>query len=393
MYFFQDDIGLLIQHARNNFWQFLILPQAEHFAPLLHLFTYLEFKLFGLNFYGYFCFSLILHFLNLLLLYRILILLKLSKKLALTVTLLFFINLTFVEPFLWFSAQGVILANLFIALSFYFFLKRSIFIYFSILAAAFSYSTGLGLGIIFGLLSLIQGKFNFYFFLVGIISVVIGPLVAADKLGQIIPVIRNPIIDILLYLAFVIGGVGRGVFSRLFLPGFEPRHFETSKTLFSFLPFALIASLVVFLQRSASVKFRQLLLSLPFLIVYPYIWAGAVRFHFGIKQALAERYAYTPLFFTVILTGILLKYFFAKKILNSNNILALMVFILLIFQTVVFHNKAVEFEKRPLQTEKYIDQLKLKIENNETLPDYPLPSYINQPLKVPDLYPILKRDL
>src|SRR3989344_2900881 len=152
MYFFQDDIGLLLQHIQYNFWQFLILPQAEHFAPLLHLLTYIEYKIFHLNFYGYFFVSLALHLINLNLLYRILRLLKLRKPPALTVSSLFIINLTFVEPLLWFSAQGVILANIFIALAFYFWLLRSPLIYLFLMLSSFSYSTGLGLGIIFAIM-------------------------------------------------------------------------------------------------------------------------------------------------------------------------------------------------------------------------------------------------
>lgn len=389
MYFFQDDIGLLIQHAKYNIWQWLITPQAEHFAPLLHLLTYFEFKLFNLNFYGYFFVSLILHFLNLLILYKTLRLLKLHKHLSLIVLSLFTVNLTFVEPLLWFSAQGVILTNIFIALTFYFWLKNSPLIFVSLIMASFSYSTGLGLGIIFGFIDLLKGRTNLYFFLIGFISIILGPLIAGSALGQISPVIRNPVADFLLFSAFVIGGVGRGVIGRLFLPGFEPRHFEIIKTILSFIPLALITGLIIYLRKKVPKKLMILLLSLSVLIVYSYVWAGAIRYQFGIKQALAERYAYTPLFFTVILFGLLLKYFFDKKILNSYKIISFSVLIILIFQIINFHKKAVEFEIRPLRTKKYIEDLKMRIKTGQQVKDGPLPEFINQPLKVSDLYPIL----
>ena len=392
MYFFQDDIGLLLQHTQYNFWQFLILPQAEHFAPLLHLLTYIEYKIFHLNFYGYFFVSLALHLINLNLLYRILRLLKLRKPPALTVSSLFIINLTFVEPLLWFSAQGVILANIFIALTFYFWLLRSPLVYLFLILSSFSYSTGVGLGIIFAILSLIFREFNFYFFILGLFSIFVGPLVTGSGLCQITPVIRNPFTDILLFSAFVIGGVGRGVFGRLILPGFEPRHFEIGKTILSFLPFAIISALVVKILVSAPKKITRIFLSLSICIVYPYIWAGVIRYHFGIKQAMAERYAYTPLFFTVILISVLLKYFFDKKILYSKNILAFLVFILLIFQTINFHKKAVEFEIRPLQTKKYIEDLRLAFEKKEAIVNSPLPFFINQPLTVLDLLPLFGKN-
>ena len=188
----------------------------------------------------------------------------------------------------------------------------------------------------------------------------------------------------------MIGGIGRGVIGRLFLPGYEPRHFEIAKTLFSFLPFAIISSVVSKLILSGSNSLRKLLLSLSILIVYPYVWAGAIRYQFGIKQALAERYAYTPLFFSVILIGLLLKYFFDNKILTSLKTVFIFVSLILVFQIINFRKKAVEFEKLPLFTKKYIEELRLKIKNNGTIPDETLPSYINQPLKVSDLYLILK---
>lgn len=308
--------------------------------------------------------------------------LKLNKNLALIVSLLFTVNLTFVEPLLWFSAQGVILANIFIALTFYFWLNKSKLAYLFIVFAGFSYSTGVGVGIIFGVISLLYGRFIPVYFILGILSYFAGPLIAGETLGQITPVIRNPLTDFLLYSAFVIGGVGRGVYGRLFLPGFEPRHFEIFKTLLSFMPFAFISSLVVFLR-------RKLLLSLSVLIVYPYIWAGAIRYQFGIKQALAERYAYTPLFFAVILIGLLLKYFFDKKILKSTKPVVIIVTIILIFQTIAFYKKAVEFEKRPMQTKKYIEELQSSYRKDEIIIDTPLPDFINQLLTVSDLYALI----
>lgn len=391
MYFFQDDIGLLVQHAQYNFWEFLIFPQAEHFAPLLHALTYFEFKLFYLNFYGYFFVSLFLHLINVFILYKILKLLRLSKKSSVIISLLFLINLTFVEPLLWFSAQGVVLSNIFIGLSFYFWLKKSPLIYITFISASFSYSTGLGLGIIFAFFSLLANKFNLYFLLFGISSFVIPPLVAGSQLAQVTPVINNPSIDFLLFLAFVIAGVGRGVFARLFFPGFEPRHFEILKTLISFLPFAAISAFTFKIIITVSKKISHLLISIVVLIFYPYIWAGIIRFHFGIKQALSERYAYTPLFFSIILLGILLKYFFAKKIKLRNKFLAFAVFVILILQSFNFYKKAVEFEIKPLLTKKYIEYLSTNSNSDKYLNNAPLPDYINQPLKNSDLIPLLTK--
>lgn len=391
MYFFQDDIGLLVQHAQYNFWQFLIFPQAEHFAPLLHALTYLEFKLFYLHFYGYFFVSLILHLINVFILYKNLKFLIVNKKSAIIISLLFLINLTFVEPLLWFSAQGVVLANIFIGLSFYFWLKKSPYIYLTFICASFSYSTGMGLGLIFAFFSFLTGKLNKYYILFGICSFLIPQFVAGSNLASITPVFNNPKVDILLFLAFVIAGVGRGVIARLFFPGFEPRHFEIIKTLISFLPFAAIAAITVKSLVSVSQKMSQLLISLIVLIFYPYIWAGIIRFHFGIKQALSERYAYTPLFFLIILMGFLLTYILGKKIKLVHNFLGLTVFIILILQSLNFHQKAVDFEKKPLQTKKYIEYLSISFNQNNYLSDAPLPDFINQPLKNSDLIPLLAK--
>ena len=86
---------------------------------------------------------------------------------------------------------------------------------------------------------------------------------------------------------------------------------------------------------------------------------------------------------------VILNYFFAKKILSFYKIIIALISILLIFQTFNFYIKAVEFEKRPLLTKKYFSDLKKKLEKNDTVPDLPLPSYINQPLTVSDLLPLI----
>ncbi|OGG03589.1 hypothetical protein A2W14_03365 [Candidatus Gottesmanbacteria bacterium RBG_16_37_8] len=389
MFFFQDDIGLLIQLSKLNFWQFLITPQAEHFAPILHLLSFMEYKLFGLNFYGYFSLSLILHFLNLFILFKTLRLINIERRWSILFSSLFLINLTFVEPLLWFSAQGVILANLFIGLAFYFWLQRSFFSYIFLVFASFSYSTGLGLGIIFGIISVVYGKLIPAYFILGILSLIVGPLVAGSRLGQVTPQITDLLLNILQFLAFVIGGVGRGVFGRLFIPGFEPRHFEIAKTLISFIPFALISALVTKFILTGPKKFSQILLSLSVMIVYPYIWAGLIRYQFGIKQALSERYAYPSLFFTVILLAVLSKYFLAKKKFISFKSAVLLIAVLLFFQTYNFYRKAVEFEVRPLQTKQFINSLQEKLEAGQAVPDLPLPVFINQPFTISDILPLI----
>ncbi len=400
MFFFQDDIGLLIQLHSIPFWQFLITPQAEHFAPVLHLLSSFEYRLFHLNFTPYLIVIILIHLLNCVVLGKIVYAIFHSRFFSFIAVLFFAINLTYTEPFLWFSANGVVLSTLFLGLSFYswykfitgnklsYFLGNTIFI----LLSGFSFGVGIALGLVFALATIIYkrkirkkyfSKAVIVYLIVGLFSYSIGPIIAQNKLDRVVPLIVNPIKDVILYLFFIIAGVARGVVGRFFLPGFEPRHFQIIPTIISFLPFILICLIILWLLR---IKIKRqdklLLITLSVFIFYPYVWAGFLRSHFGLKQALAERYAYPSLFFFSIFLVMLLKQFMDKGFIRSQKLIVIFALSIFTAQSILFMRNAFLFEDRPLKTKSYFDKLQEVFKKNEIVLDLPLPSYINQEYKI-----------
>lgn len=403
MFFFQDDIGLLIQLKTIPFLQFLITPQAEHFAPVLHLLSSLEYRLFHLNFTPYLIVVIFIHLLNCLILGKIIYTLFRSYFFSFIAILFFIINLTYVEPFLWFAANGVVLSTLFLGLSFYSWYKfitgnKLSYFYSSvifILLSGFSFGVGVALGLVFAFVTFICNekihkryfsKTVIIYIIAGLFSYFVGPIIAQNKLDRVVPLITDPIKDTILYLSFITAGVARGVAGRFFLPGFEPRHFQIIPTIISFLPFILICFLVFWLLKA---KIRRqdklLLITLSVFIFYPYAWAGFLRSHFGLKQALAERYAYPSLFFFSAFLVMMIKQLMDRGFIRSKKLIAVFALSLFILQSLLFVKNTILFEERPLKTRDYFNKLQTVLRKSTAVLDLPLPSYINQEYHISQL--------
>lgn len=407
MFFFQDDVGLLIQLKTIPFWQFIITPHSEHFAPVLHLLSAVEYRLFGLNFIYYVATAVIIHIFNLWILFKLAKALTQQHITGFLAVILFSVNLTYTEPMLWFAANGVLLATFFLGVTYYFWMKftlslkrRDLIITFlGIISSGLSYGVGVGTGLLFALSALIyRNRKNYrqmtfasalYLFL-GVASFALGPLIAGNKLGRIRPEINNIFFDWLKFLAFVVAGVSRGAVGRLFLPGFEPRHFQIIPSILSFIPFLILSAIILYVLVIDKSKVRKATIaSLIVFIVYPYVWAGFLRYQFGLKQALAERYAYPSLFFLILLLAVLIGHF-----LKSAKLFFRLGFIacglaLIFFQARAFIIKAYEFEKRPLLTKVYFSEVEKVLKSSNPVLDLPLPSYINQPYTISQLAPVL----
>ncbi len=400
MFFFQDDIGLLIQLKNIPFLQFLITPQAEHFAPVLHLLSGIEYRLFGLNFSWYVVTVIIIHFINSIVLYQIIRKITGSIFVSLLSLSFFIINLTYTEPFLWFAANGVVLATLFLGIAFFFWYSyinknrmkdffRSILF---IILSGFSYGVGIAVGFIFAVSTFIyRGRVNkkllskiiLIYIIIGLISYFVGPLISGSLMDRVIPQIINPAKDLALYVAFIVSGISRGVVGRIFLPGFEPRHFVIIPTFISFLPFGIICSVILWLfNNGKKKKDRLLLLILSIFVTYPYIWAGFLRSHFGLKQALAERYAYPSIFFFTILIALVIQCLINNGLIKSKILLFTFAIILVSIQSIIFIRNVKIFEERPILTKKYFNDLSGLLKSSEEVLDLPLPSYINQDYRI-----------
>lgn len=405
MFFFQDNIGYLIQLHFTPFWPWLLIPDAEHFAPITHLLFYIEYHLFNLHFIYYFSVSVILHLLTVALLAYIINFLTKSKFLSLVGIILFSVNLTYTEPILW-SLQGLILSTIFVATAFLLWCRfvqkgKNKYFWFSVfmlILGGFTYGLGAGAGIVFFFLTFIykcSKKRNLFLYetvyiLTGILTFLSGPAVVSGMTKQVIPVVNNPFRDFLLYSAFVFSGVTRGVIGRLFLPGFEPRHFQIIPTIISFIPALFILLLAVWFLKNKKIKreAKLLFLSLGVLIIYPYIWAGFVRYQFGLKQALAERYAYPSLFFFCMVLVLIIKALLEDKRI-SKKIILLIVLLIFTFQNIMLWRNSVIFEKRPKLTKVYFTNLTSILASSEVVLSLPLPSYINQEYTISQLAPLL----
>lgn len=404
MFFFQDDIGILIQLASIPFPQIIFEPQAERFLPIFRLFSLLEFKLFGLEFTYYVLVAFLIHLLNCFLLWKLSYQIVRNKYFAWIAVSLFAVNLTHVESLLWWSAHGELLAMTFLATAFFLWYRfvttdslRALFLSIPLLLfSGFTYGVGVGLGIIFAAITYIYksiAKNNqklgiFLYSGVGIASALSGLVVAKGTQSQFV----DPILYIGKYVSFVVAGVSRGVVGRLFFPGFDPRHFEIIPSLISFLPFLLFLAVYVSVFRNIRTKGKRIVLLLLVMVVYPYLWAGILRAQFGLKQALAERYAYVSLFFFSILFSLLLSKLTRSGYIRSKWVVTTFVASILVLQSFVFHLKSVDFEVRPQKTKKYMQELTEVVYTSDTVINLPLPSYVNQPYRISDLVSVISND-
>jgi hypothetical protein len=270
-----------------------------------------------------------------------------------------------------------------------------------ILFNGLTYGLGVGTGMVFALTTILfknylhKKKIVLYsviWGLLGITTYFIGPLIVPNFFSHITPHMTNPLKDIILYIVFVISGVTRGVIGRLFLPGFEPSHHDIILTVISFIPALIILSGIYWLyKRYNKLHDKMLIISLGIFLTFPYLWAGFLRSHFGLKQALAERYAYPSLFFFVILFVLLIKFLIEKKKIRSIKYIIIYIVILIIMQSAIFTNNADIFEIRPRKTRNYFFQLGRILAKEGVLLDLPLPSYINQEYRISDLAPLINR--
>lgn len=404
MFFFQDDIGVLIQLSTIPFWRFLVTPQAEHFAPLLHILYWISFRLFHLQFTPYVVVILVIHLLNIFLLGKIAYIVTGKKFLTFLAMSLFTIHLTYTEPFLWMSAHGVVLATFFVGSAFLSWYRYStdkkakdlIFSLFSLFCASISFGVGVGIGALFAIASLIirkrigksASRIIAVYGAVGIVSYMVGPMISGSALGKVVGQFYN-LQDIFRYASFVIAGVSRGVVGRFFLPGFEPRHFAIIPTVISFIPFIVICYLLFVLLRKKKTIQKKLLIVCIIFVFYPYVWAGFLRYQFGLKQALAQRYAYPSLFFFILLLVLLLKSWCGKHLNRYKKIISLVAIMIITVQMIVFISNARQFEIIPLQTQRYFAQLQFLFETNTIILDLPIPSVFHQDYSISQLAPVL----
>lgn len=431
MFFHQDDFGLLVLLEKLPLWQFVLTPQSEHFAPIRHLVYVLIWHFFHLNFIPHLILQVTLHFIVVLVLAKIVWEMTGKRIYGFVAAGVFIVNQTYTEVFLALNPSS--LAMFFIGLAFLYWWRQFISPYpllkgeglkgevrvshryfwyslFFILLAGFTLGIGTGVGLVFGVATLVVScklsvvskkrsevmwRYPLIYFLAGIFSFFIGPILAPTQLESFTPRIGE-IGDILGYLGFIIVGISRGVVGRLMLPGFEPPNEDVVGTVVSFVPFVVIVGVSVWIwKRNNSHKNynhynRYTTAVLWGFVVYPYVWAGFLRAHFGLKQALAERYAYPSLFFLAILIALFCSYLWKKGIVRSQKVFIIFVIVIFLVQSIAYAKKVFIFTQRTREEKRYIEDYGYVLRHSSVVLDLPLPKVINQDyISTRDLAPLL----
>lgn len=102
---------------------YLTDPASTYYRPILTVFFIFLYKVFGANFYGYHLFNVFLHVLNVLLVYRLLLKLKIEKKAATVSSLIFAVHPIATQAVSWVPGLNDLLLATFFLSSFIYFLN------------------------------------------------------------------------------------------------------------------------------------------------------------------------------------------------------------------------------------------------------------------------------
>ena len=385
LWFFHDSIEILL-NSTNFSLNYLLLPHGEHFIPLTKLVFFVQFSLFGINFTPYFVLSIFLHLANLYLLWLIVI--EITKKhfFAYMAVILFAVNVTFFEIILWFVSQNL-LCHFFISLAFLFWLKlrKKRNINFLLIAglssvgAAFSFGFGLLYPFVLAILSSIDKKTNrknaLFFSILGLVSVLIYLFFAGQNLYVInkTPLTFQSIPDIIEFLYI---GLVDGLVFRFFYALFPTRFLAFNNIL---KPFLLIAAtvflLLIFILPSRKSKEKLIInIALIINIIYPYFMASLRRATISPGEAMAERYAYNPLFFLIIF--LIYQFSLLKQRKGLKTFCCLFVLYILTTQVLVFYKRAFIWTKQTIRNKLFFQQLSEKINSNSLEKNCKLPKGI-----------------
>ena len=380
VWFFNDDFDFLVGNL--NFSSiYLFLPHNEHFIPIHKLLFHVMFSFFSLNFTPYFILSVCLHLLNLLILWFIIKRLTDNKFFAYLAVLLFSVKVTFFEVILQ-NNFSALFCSLFMGVTFLFWLKlrqkpeiKYLLIIISSLFAAFlSFSVALGYPLVLAFISYFDKK-------------------SAEKIALIFLALEIVMICVYFYFnggesfslwpsfiqisLFLYTGLVEALTLRFLFPLFPTRFLGLNQVL---MPFLIIVSFLflglIFILSSLKSK-EKLFLKIVLLlnIIYPYVLMSLKRAGLSPKEALAERYAYIPLFFLVIFIVYQLSLLKPKK--WYKTVYLIFIFYFLAAQSLVFYKRSYIFTKQMIINKKFFLQLKEKVKNNQVEETCKIPKFAN----------------
>ncbi len=392
MYFHQDDLTYLI-NSNTNLLNLLTAPVNEHLHYTFTLLFKLQWQLFHLYFAPYFLISVVLHLLNLWLLWLIVKQLTKDSFLAWIAVLLFILNNNWNETILWISGQTITLSSFFVFFAIYRLLQlkekpfsfKKLLVFIPILTLpSLTSALGLWLPVVilpFYGLNFSKRKLNWIGVssLLSLLTIFLFYSTQSSGLNpdsQIPHFTFSTLITIvsITFLAPLSTALG-----SLFVPW---DLFRTRAIILIFLTFSLLTTshkkILSFLKNKDNLFF------LSCLFAY-YLVIAVGRFQFGLGIAKANRYAYIGLFFLLILAARFLNQYTHKPL--KAKIILFSLFIILI-QISGFYSRAIPYTTRPTQVRSMIEQLQTLTGcyQDGYLPDFVSPIPVS---KYSDLLPLI----
>lgn len=376
VWFFNDDLDSLIQLTRSSL-NSIILTQSEHFIPIPKLLFYAIFRFWGLNFTPKFIISILLHILNLFVLYKIVSKLTKNNFSSLIALILTSINVNFYEVIPW-GTFDIMLCLLFMLLSYYFWLvnrEKNEFKYFSLsIISSFLAVFSNGMGIVYPLVLFAFSIFDpkkknikYPYLFTGLGALIIYYLFSLKNVS--VNIINIGKVIQFLYIALV-----DGLLLRFFYPLYPTRFAKLNAIALPLLLITILFALAyLFFQNSK--KREKLFLSLTLIVnfIVTYFLISLRRAGISPWEGLAERYHYIPLFFFVIFFIYQISFLKLSK-LTGKIIVAFSIYILLT-QSVVFYKRAYIFTNLMLTNKLFFHDLKLKITKGSIEKDCKIPKF------------------
>lgn len=310
--------------------------RQDYYRPVIFLLYVLNYKIWGLNPFGFHLIHILIHLINAMILYRIGLILFNDKLISLIGASVFAVHPVNNEPVGWVSAGDVVF-GFFIILSIYFFLKEKRYLsWAAFFLALLSKEAAVMLPFALIIFSICRNGFK-----KGVIAIT--PYLA---LSGIYLFIRMNVVDIVLVLGADIKqpifiqvltmAVAAFDYIKLLIIPYPLSPFYPAKWHASvFEPKVILAIIVLISISFLAFKIRKdrvmlFLLISPFIMLAPVIWMVNMFMAGEDNVYIAERYLYVPaMFFSIFAPDLLVKVFNdrARRYLNIGWILIIIIFI------------------------------------------------------------------
>lgn len=311
---------------------FLLKPYGEHFLPLNLLNHYLLFKLFGLSYFPFQLSVVFLHIVNVLILFRIVLLETKNEKIALFSTLIFGISSVYLDNLVWSQGVSNIGSALFVSAAYLFYLsfvktRKKVWLALSCVSLLISpLFNAFGLLAAFAFLfisalskELDRGRINVLasYFLTGIVNSLVIIHFSGNAVYKNLPSLSLE--SGYKILEFTLFGIVRGTMIKFVYPGLHVLKDGQQIKIVFFILLTLgiltLAAWVLYIWlKDKKTRQERLIKILVYssLIAVGYLATSIGRISHGLGQAGIPRYTYQPFFFFVILGAIILKDFKEK---------------------------------------------------------------------------------